>query len=85
MSWGDDTRTPPVEWTMSAALQSVVRDGADIVEVTSLREAIEAWKRLDPDHRTAAVLTPDRPILIEGVQHGQFEGAGIQLLSELLD
>ena len=85
MSWGDDTRTPPVEWTMSASLRDVVRGGADVPEVTSLREAVEAWRRLDGDHRTAAILVPERPVLIDGVQHERFEGDGIETLATLLD
>ena len=85
MSGGEETKTPPIEWTMSAALQDVVRKGSDIPEVTNLREAVEAWRRLDVAHRAAAVLTTERPIMIEGVQLDRFEGHSIQGLAELLD
>jgi hypothetical protein len=85
MSWGSDSKTPAVDWSMSASLLNVVREGEDMAEVTSLRQAVEAWRKLEPDHRLAAVLTPDRPVLIDGVQHDRFEGEGIETLAELLE
>ena len=83
MSWGEDAKTPPIDWSMSASLESVVRSGTDVPEVTNLREAVHAWERLDSTHRAAAVLRPERPIMIDGVQHEEFRDGGIADLAKL--
>ena len=36
-TWGDATKTPDIDWSMSAALENVTRGGEDIAEVASLR------------------------------------------------
>lgn len=82
--WGDDAKTPTIDWRMSASLENVARGGGDMAEVTSLERAVRAWRDLDPAHRTAAVLTPERPVQIDGVSHAAFEGEGIAALSERL-
>lgn len=83
MSWGEDATTPPVDWSMSASLESVVRSNNDVPEVTNLRAAVQAWEKLDPTHRAAAVLRPERPIMIDGAQHEEFRGDGITTLAKL--
>lgn len=83
-SWGDATKTPKVDWRMSASLENVARGEDEMAEVTSLAGAVRAWRSLDPDHRSAATLTPERPVLIDGVAHASFAGDGIATLSELL-
>lgn len=83
--WGDDMKTPAIDWTMSAALENVVRADTDIPEVTNLAGAVLAWKMLDPEHQAAAVLTPERPVLIDGASLDHFEGEGISALAERLN
>jgi len=83
-TWGDAARTPAIDWTMSAALENVVRAGGDIAEVTNLKAAVREWQRLDAEHRTAAVLTPEHAVMIDGAAHDHFAGDGITALAELL-
>jgi len=83
-SWGDDAKTPKVDWRMSASLEDVPRGDDDLAEVTSLEGAVRAWLELDPVHQTAATLTPERPIQIDGVSTASFQGNGISVLAERL-
>jgi len=83
-SWDDHTQSPPIDWKMSASLENVVRGGDDIAEVTNLREAVEAWQGLDPEHRAHAVLVLDHPVRVDGVPANRFEGDGIAVLAERL-
>lgn len=83
-TWGDHAKTPEIEWRMSAALENVPRGDDDLAEVTSLERAVRAWTALDPEHRSAAVLTPERPVLIEGASLASFTGEGIAALAERL-
>lgn len=83
-SWGDATKTPTIEWRMSASLENVARGDSEIAEVTSLEGAVRAWLNLDPEHRIAATLTPERPVQIDGISHASFAGDGISNLSERL-
>jgi len=83
-SWGDATKTPMIEWRMSASLENVARGDGEMAEVTSLEGAVRAWLELDPEHRIAATLTPERPVLIDGISHASFAGDGIAILSEQL-
>lgn len=83
-SWGDTTKTPTIDWRMSASLENVPRGDDDVAEVTSLERAVRAWLELDPAHRTAATLTPERPIQLDGVATASFEGEGIAVLAERL-
>ena len=83
-AWDDTAKTPPIDWRMSAALENVPRGGSDLAEVTSLDGAVRAWLALDPAHRDAAVLTPEHPLLIDGVHAARIEGEGIEFLAERL-
>lgn len=83
-TWTDSTKTPDIDWRMSAALEDVPRGDSDVAEVTSLEGAVRAWTELDPAHRGNATLTPERPILIDGASHSTFSGEGIALLAERL-
>jgi hypothetical protein len=83
-TWGDGAKTPEIEWKMSASLENVPRGDEDFAEVTSLQGAVRAWRLLDPAHQTAAVLTPERPIQIEGVAIPSFVGDAIAALVEKL-
>lgn len=83
-TWGDDTKTPEIDWRMSAALENVPRGTENLAEVTSLEVAVRAWTALDMEHRDAAVLTPERPVLIDGASHISLAGDGIAALAERL-
>lgn len=69
---------------MSAALENVPRGDEDLAEVTSLEGAVRAWTGLDSEHRGAAVLTPERPLQIDGAFHTSLTGDGIAALAERL-
>jgi len=62
----------------------VPRGDADLAEVTSLEGAVRAWTALDPEHRNAAVLTPERALQIDGASLTTFAGDGIAALVDLL-
>ncbi|MEG3082093.1 hypothetical protein U1707_00425 [Sphingomonas sp. PB2P12] len=83
-TWGDDAKTPDIDWRMSAALENVPRGDEDLTEVTSLERAVRDWKALDTEHRNAAVLTPERPLQIDGASHASLSGDGIAALAERL-
>lgn len=80
-TWGEEVKTPAIEWQMSAALENVPRGDEDVAEVTSLEGAVRAWIDLDPDHKAAATLTPERPVQIDSVTIEHFSGDGINALS----
>lgn len=61
-----DAASSSIDWTMSAALENVVRGGTPVPEVTSLEAAVRAWIALDPAARSAAVLTLERPVKLTG-------------------
>jgi hypothetical protein len=83
-TWGNDAKTPEIDWRMSAALENVPRGDVDVAEVTSLESAVRAWIALDADHRSAAVLTPERPLQIDGTSLASFAGDGIASLVDRL-
>jgi hypothetical protein len=83
-TWGDSSKTPEIDWRMSAALENVPRGASDLAEVTSLEGAVSAWTELDPEHRRAAVLTLERPVLIDGASSATFTGEGIAVLADRL-
>ena len=83
-TWGDDGKTPPIEWQMSASIEDVPRGDTDVAEVTSLEGAVRAWLTLDPQHRAAATLTVERPVQMHGVATSSFTGEGIAALAERL-
>jgi len=74
--------TPDIDWRMSASLENVPRGESDLAEVTSLAGAVAAWRSLDAAHRGEAVLTPERPVMIDGVSFAEFIGEGIAALAE---
>jgi hypothetical protein len=84
MNWGPEAQNPVPDWTMSVSLQSVPRGDGQLTEVTSLRAAVEAWQRLEPAARQTAILTLERPVIIDGAQVDRFEGEGIAALAERL-
>jgi hypothetical protein len=82
--WGEDAKTPDIDWRMSAALEDVPRGDGDLAEVTSLEGAVRAWLDLDLEHKAAATLTAERPVQIDGVSNTSFVGEGIAALAEQL-
>ena len=83
-SWGDDAMSPEIDWRMSASLENVPRGDSDLAEVTSLAGAVAAWMSLDPAHQADALLTPERPLVLDGATVTEFSGDGIQVLVERL-
>ena len=83
-TWGDEAKTPDIDWRMSAALENVPRGDGDLAEVTSLEGAVRAWMTLDPAHRDDAMLTPERPVQIDGAAHATLAVDGIAALAERL-
>lgn len=83
-TWGNGTKTPAVDWRMSAALENVPRGDSDLAEVTSLEGAVQAWSQLDEKHRAVAVLKLERTVQIDGVASQLFHADGIARLAELL-
>jgi hypothetical protein len=83
-TWGEDAKTPDIDWRMSAALENVPRGDIDVAEVTSLEGAVRAWIGLDPVHKAVATLTTERAVQIEGAATGTFTGEGIAVLAERL-
>ena len=82
-TWGD-AASPAIDWRMSAALENVPRGDNDLAEVTSLERAVRTWLALDPAHRAAATLTPERPVTLDGAPFAEFDGEGIAALAERL-
>lgn len=82
-TWGDSA-TPEIDWRMSAALENVPRGDDDLAEVTSLEGAVRIWLALDPAHREAAILTPDRPVHVNGTLTTAFHGDAIAALADRL-
>ena len=82
-SWGE-AGSPEINWRMSAALEDVPRGDEDLAEVTSLEGAVRAWLALGPAHRSAATLTPEHPLLIDGASTSELIGEGIAKLAERL-
>jgi hypothetical protein len=83
-TWGDDIKTPGIDWRMSASLENVPRGDSDLAEVTSLEGAVRAWLDLNPEHKAVAVLTPERAVLIDGVSSESLAGDSIAALAEHL-
>ncbi|WP_347303842.1 hypothetical protein V5740_04260 [Croceibacterium sp. TMG7-5b_MA50] len=81
--WGD-AASPGIDWKMSAALQNVVRGQEELAEVTSLEGAVRAWRALDPAHRDGAILTPERPLMLDGVSTAELHGEHIAILADRL-
>lgn len=74
-----------INWGMSAALENVSRDGAELPEVTSLEKAVRAWRDLDGELQAEAVLTPQQPVTIgDGEPTAAFAGLAIRALADEL-
>ncbi|MDV3455805.1 hypothetical protein RZN05_02325 [Sphingomonas sp. HF-S4] len=80
----DPTKTPEIDWRMSASLENVPRGEEELAEVTSLERAVRAWRALDDPHRDVARLTLERPVQLDGALADQFIGAAIAQLVERL-
>jgi hypothetical protein len=80
----DGSATPEIDWRMSAALENVPRGDDDLAEVTSLEGAVRVWLMLDAAHREAAVLTPERPVQVNGTLTTAFHGGAISALADRL-
>lgn len=85
-TWGDASKNPDINWTMSAALENVVRGEEDVAEVANLAGAVREWLRLDPEHRNAdpdaRAADPDRRRLAchsDGRRHCHAGGASANL------
>lgn len=83
-TWNDEAKTPTIDWRMSASLENVHRGDEDLAEVTSLEGAVRAWRELDEAHRDAAVLTPERPLQLNGAVSDSFVGSAIAALAKRL-
>lgn len=83
-TWGEASKNPDIDWSMSAALENVTRGDQDIAEVANLAGVVREWLKLGPEHRAHAVLTPERPILIDGASHDSLTVDGIAMLAERL-
>lgn len=81
--WGD-AASPGIDWRMSAALQNVPRGAAELAEVTSLEGTVRAWLALDPAHQRDAILTPERPLMLDGVSTADLHGDHIATLADRL-
>lgn len=79
-TWGEKPSSG-IDWRMSAALECVPRGDTELAEVTSLENAVRAWRDLDVEHRLLAVLTPERAVQIDGVSHSSFTGEAIAWLA----
>lgn len=73
-----------IDWTMSAALADVERDGNELAEVTSLERAVRAWLTLDDNMQNAAVLRPERAVVLEGETVVALTGQAIRALADRL-
>jgi len=76
-AWDDEAKTPAIDWRMSASLENVQRGDDELAEVNSLEGAVRAWQSLEGEHRDGAVLTPERPVQIDGAVSDSFAGEAI--------
>ncbi|MBB3691407.1 hypothetical protein FHY05_000014 [Sphingomonas sp. BK580] len=82
-TWGGGP-TPEIDWRMSAALENVPRGNDDLAEVTSLDGAVRMWLTLDSAYREGAVLTPERPVQMNGALTHVFHDDAIAALADRL-
>ncbi|MCD2322746.1 hypothetical protein LQ953_01800 [Sphingomonas sp. IC-56] len=82
--WGDASKSPAIDWSMSASLENVVRSEQDIAEVSNLEAVVREWLKLDPAHKAAATLSVERPIILDGASHDSLSADGIAMLAERL-
>ncbi len=69
---------------MSAALANVERGGSEVSEVTNLAGAVLAWLTLDNELQNAAVLRPERAVVVDGETVAVFAGQAIRDLANRL-
>ncbi len=69
---------------MSAALDAVPRGDSEVPEVANLAGAVRAWLALDNGLQNEAVLTPERPVDLNGEAVAAFEGQAIRQLADRL-
>lgn len=74
-----------IDWRMSAVLENVPRGDSELPEVASLAAAVREWSMLDAELQAEAVLTPERPLTIDGGEPTMaFAGMAIGALAERL-
>lgn len=83
-TWGENAKTPEINWRMSASLENVPRGDNDVAEVTSLERVVRDWCALAPQHQAAAVLTVEHPVQIDGAFSTTFTGNVIAALADHL-
>lgn len=83
-SWGQETRPADIDWRMSAALENVPRGGSELAEVANLADVVAEWKALDAGLQALAILTPERPLVIDGKAQETLVGEAIAELADLL-
>lgn len=82
--WDNEVERSTIDWRMSAALENVPRGDSDVPEVTNLAAAVREWSTLDARHQGNAVLTPERPLVLDGSSHEMLTGDMIAALAERL-
>jgi hypothetical protein len=82
--WGEAAKTPEIDWRMSASLENVPRGETDVAEVTNLERAVRDWLALDSQHQTAATLSTEHAVQIDGVSSTAFTGQAIAALADHL-
>ncbi|WP_294443016.1 hypothetical protein [uncultured Sphingomonas sp.] len=83
-TWGDAT-PPAIDWKMSASLENVTCGDAELPEVTNLEAAVRAWQQLDPELKQHAVLSLERPVILDDAMPlDHFVGETIQDLAKRL-
>lgn len=80
-TWGEGTKTPEINWRMSASLENVPRGDTDVAEVTNLERAIRDWLTLDSAHQSAATLTTEHAVQLDGTSGTTFSGERISALA----
>jgi len=83
-TWGENAKTPHIDWRISASLENVSRGESDVAEVTNLERAVRDWLGLDSTHQAAAVLTTEHAVQLDGASATSFTGEGIAALAEHL-
>jgi hypothetical protein len=83
-TWGEGTKTPKMDWRMSASIENVPRGETDVAEVTNLERAVRDWLALDPEHQAVATLTTEHAVQIDGISSTTFTGQAIAALADHL-
>ena len=83
-TWGEGARTPSIDWRLSASLENVPRGESNMAEVTNLERAVRDWLALNPQHRSAAILTTEHAVQVDGASTTRFTGEAIAALADRL-